>query len=173
MFNFFRKPYSHLYILGDNSNWVLDEESKQLKKTANLLGINASIKKTVRSNISQVVYHTSQFSLNDENIYKKNHRIIVDYFHGKPEQDEKFNKCFESLKKHHQQISRVRVSNRAMEALIKTSGIDSEKVFRIPIAVDLDLFKPVTKETRAEERMKLGIPYDAVVIGSFQKDGVG
>ncbi|MBX4206173.1 glycosyltransferase family 4 protein [Candidatus Parcubacteria bacterium] len=60
-----------------------------------------------------------------------------------------------------------------MEALIKSSGIAPEKVMRIPIGVDLDIFKPQTAESRAQSRKVLDIPADAVVIGSFQKDGVG
>ncbi len=173
IFDFLKKPYSHLYILGDNSNWVLDEESKQLKKIAESIGIKASIKKRIFFNIPQIIYHTSQFSLNDNRIYKTKHRIVIDYFHGKPEQDEKFRKCFESLKKHHEQISRVRVANKEMEALIQTSGIDISKIFRIPIAVDLSLFKPQTAENKLTIRKSLGINDSAVVIGSFQKDGDG
>ena len=48
-----------------------------------------------------------------------------------------------------------------------------EKVFRIPIGIDLERFTLRTPAERAEARAKLGLPEDAFVAGSFQKDGVG
>ncbi|MBX4199195.1 glycosyltransferase family 4 protein [Candidatus Parcubacteria bacterium] len=115
----------------------------------------------------------SQFSLIDESIYKNKHRISVDYFHGKPDQQESFRLCFEAIRKHHGNIARVRVSTKEMGELIKTTGIDPKKVMRIPIAVDTELFTPVTAKKRAHARARLGISESAVVVGSFQKDGNG
>lgn len=171
--NIFWKPYSHIYIIGDNASWVIDEEAKKFKELLNGMGLSASINKRMYFNIPQIVYYTSQFSLNDETIYKSKNKIVVDYFHGHPDKGANFKKCFESLKKHHKEISRVRVSNKEMEKLIKTSGIDPSKVARIPISIDIETFKPKTPEKRQEIRKMLEIPENAVVIGSFQKDGVG
>jgi glycosyltransferase involved in cell wall biosynthesis len=41
------------------------------------------------------------------------------------------------------------------------------------MGVDTSLFSPATAAQRAEARRRLGIPADALVVGSFQKDGVG
>lgn len=169
----FSKPYSHLYIVGDNADWVIDQESKSLIKTARALGIKATKIRRALLNLPQAVHYSSQFSLNEPSIYKSRHRISVDYFHGKPEQGENFKKCFESLKANHEKISMVRVSTKEMEGLIKSSGIDPKKVQLIPIGVDTQAFTPTTIEKRHQAREKLDIPLDATVIGSFQKDGVG
>ena len=169
----FWKPYSHLLIVGDNADWVIDEEAKELKKTMGILNIPSKRIKRVRFNVSQAVHYVSQFSLNEPSIYKSKNRISVDYFHGKPHQGENFRKCFESLKENHSKISRVRVSTTDMEDLIKTSGIDESKVIRIPIGINTEIFKPQTVETKKTSRKILGIPETSVVIGSFQKDGVG
>ncbi len=175
----FSKPYSKLYIVGDNSGWSVDEDAKDLKGFAEKLGIKAKIIKKARLNIPQAVHYTSQFSL-QYNIYKNRHKLSVDYYHGNPEKQESFRKCFEALKEHHEKISRVRVSNREMEALIKSSGIDEGKVMRIPLGIDLNIFKSQTENSKPalpagglKIRNSLGIPQDTVVIGSFQKDGVG
>ncbi len=169
----FWKPYSHLVIIGDNANWAIDEEARQLKIITEKMGVSAHIRKRMVLNVPQMVHYTSQFSLNDENIYKSRNRISVDYFHGKPEQGDNFKKCFESLKKHHKDIAGVRVSTKEMEEVIKSSGIDPKKIARIPIGVDTEIFKPKTKETQHLIREKLNIPEGAMVIGSFQKDGIG
>jgi glycosyltransferase involved in cell wall biosynthesis len=60
-----------------------------------------------------------------------------------------------------------------MHDLVLSSGIDPAKVFRIPIGVDLELFRPPTPESRAAVRDALDLPQSAFVVGSFHKDGVG
>ncbi len=169
----FSKPYSQVFIVGDNAKWAIDEETKALKKSLSVLGFGAHIIKRARFNLPQIVHYTSQFSLNEPSIYQTRHRISVDYFHGKPEQGENFKKCFESLKSHHRQIAHVRVSTREMEELLKTSGIDPKKILRIPIGIDTEIFTPQQPERKQLARERLGIPSEAFVIGSFQKDGVG
>ena len=77
------------------------------------------------------------------------------------------------MKKHREDIAGVRVSTKEMESVIKNSGINPTKVKLIPIGIDTEIFKPKTKAKQHLMREKLNIPEDAVVIGSFQKDGVG
>ncbi len=169
----FWKPYSRVLIVGDNAGWAIDTEAKALKKSLDALHIPAYLVKKVRFNIPQVVHYCSQFSLNEPSIYKSRHRISVDYYHGKPEQGENFKRCFESLKNNHEKIYRIRASTREMKELIKTSGINPEKIFRIPIGIDAEAFSPAAHEEKLQVRQELDIPTDAVIIGSFQKDGVG
>ncbi len=169
----FWKPYSRLLIVTDKAGWVLDEEAKSLATICESFGLKSLVVKKVRFNIPQLVHYTSQFALLDRNIYKSKHRISIDYFHGKGEQSESLKKCFEALQKHHAQISRIRVSTKEMEMHIKSSGIAPEKIVRIPIGIDTDLFKPRAETYREMLRKKLELPTEAWVIGSFQKDGVG
>ena len=60
-----------------------------------------------------------------------------------------------------------------MRDIILESGIDSEKVFLIPIAIADDVFEPQTAELKKQYRQQYQVPQDAVVVGSFQKDGQG
>jgi glycosyltransferase involved in cell wall biosynthesis len=169
----FSRAYSRVLIVGDNSGWVIDEESRLLKRTLEKLGIKASLVRRTPWNLPQVVHYGSQFALNDDSIYQSKHRLSIDYFHGKPGKDESFRKCFESLKRNHEKLSRVRVSNKAMEEVILSSGIARDKVRRIPIGVDLEAFRPRTQDSKLERRRELDIPQEVFVVGSFQKDGVG
>lgn len=169
----FSKPYSRLFIVGDNSGWSTDIDAIDLKLLADKLEVKADIVKRMYLNLPQAVHYTSQFSLLLPDIYKSKNRLSVDYYHGKPEHGENFKKCFEALREHHNHFSRIRVSNKEMEELIKSSGIDPAKVMRIPIGVDTETLPPLTGEKMADARQKLGIPENATVIGSFQKDGVG
>ncbi|NJL53878.1 glycosyltransferase family 4 protein [bacterium] len=60
-----------------------------------------------------------------------------------------------------------------MRDIVLSSGIAPEKVFLIPIGINLDYFQPQTPASRQQARQTYDIPHSAVVIGSFQKDGVG
>lgn len=168
----FWKAYSHIYIVSDGADWALDQEAKALEKILKALQLRTQRVKRILFGPPQVVHYTSQFALS-QNIYGKGSRISIDYFHGKPELGESYRQCFESLKAHHEEIARIRVSTSEMESLIKTSGIDPLKVFRIPIGIDTDLFTTQTIEKRLKAREKFDLPPHATVIGSFQKDGVG
>lgn len=168
----FSKPYSRLYIVGDNADWAIDEEAKALFSITSQLGLKPTRIKRAWFNTPQFVHYSSQFALLNPNIYKSRHRISVDYFHGRPEDGESYRQCFEALK-NRPEISKIRVSSSLMEKSLIKAGIAAQKITRIPIGVDLNLFKPVFPTARKSSREKLGIPQNAVVIGSFQKDGVG
>ena len=66
----------------------------------------------------------------------------------------------------------MQVSHTEMRDVVLSSGIAPEKVFLIPIGINLSFFTGQTPESRRQARARLGIPESAVVVGSFQKDGV-
>lgn len=170
--SFLSKPYSQLFIVGDNSGWSTDVDALDLRNFAHKLSIKAQIIKRMYFNLPQFVHYTSQFSLLLPNTYKSKNKISLDYYHGKPEQGEKFHQCFEAMKTHQDQIAMVRVSTREMEGLVKNI-VGEKKVMCIPIGIDLSVFKPQTSEAKKKMRQLLNIPPGAFVIGSFQKDGSG
>lgn len=60
----------------------------------------------------------------------------------------------------------------AKEKLIK-AGIDEHKIVVIPLGVDLSFFKPFGNVKRQILIKKFDLPENKIIIGSFQKDGVG
>jgi glycosyltransferase involved in cell wall biosynthesis len=52
-------------------------------------------------------------------------------------------------------------------------GIPESKIVRIPIGVDIQQFRPYNEDRKRALRRSFGIPEDAFVVGSFQKDGEG
>src|SRR5262249_25572139 len=53
------------------------------------------------------------------------------------------------------------------------AGVEPGLVHVIPIGIDIENFPLVTPERRSAARARFGLPRDAFVVGSFQKDGVG
>lgn len=52
-------------------------------------------------------------------------------------------------------------------------GVDEKKIVLIPESIDTTVFHTITAEQKIALRQKMGLPTDKIIIGSFQKDGVG
>ena len=64
------------------------------------------------------------------------------------------------------------MSHSGIEELLLNEGLEN-KVLRIPIGIDINLFPLQTPEMKENYRSQFNIPKSAFVIGSFQKDGDG
>ena len=122
----------------------------------------------------QAVFYGSQFFLLSDDWLRSTHRIGMAYFHGKPGTGfREFDELYQSLKHHHEKITRIQVSHSEMRDCLLNTGIASEKVHLIPIGINMSYFFAQTAESKRLARDHYGIPETAVVVGSFQKDGVG
>lgn len=170
-------PYSRLYVLGDGANWALAEEAREVCGLARRLGIPAT---TVHSGSSagirrQKLFHTSQFILPAlARSRPSTNRIAVAYYHGAPNAAyPEFAACLQALCEVHSRLWRVQVPCRMMRDLVRETGIAPDKVRLIPIGVNPTYFPPTTPGRRRAVRAELNLPEQAVVVGSFQKDGIG
>lgn len=122
----------------------------------------------------RVVHFGSQFhwALWDRHLARHN-RAVVTYFHGKPEDGPHMARQVERFLGGLDRIERVVTAATGVEANLLSWGVPAEKLRRVPLGVDLELFRAPLDGERAEIRARLGVPEDAVCIGSFQKDGVG
>jgi glycosyltransferase involved in cell wall biosynthesis len=168
-------PHSRLFVESDASGWVLAYEARQLERTANQLSIPLGARRWAPGVGDQSIFHLSNFTLLLHDFEKRDNHIGVAYFHGRPGTPgmPEFDASFEALRRRHEDIDRVQVTNADMEALLLETGIAQEKVHRIPIGIDVDAFRLRSHEERTAARDALEIPRTAFVIGSFQKDGVG
>ena len=164
--------FSRLIIKNDGANWVLSSIANEMGNICKKIGINVVDERYLYNVKKQCVYYTSKY---EALLYWKEprHRIAFPYYHGDPSKDAMFKTMFENLRKHHNKIDRIQVSHSQMEQLILDTGIDQEKVYRIPISIDLDLFDVINSAKKKNIRDRLGIPHSAVVVGSFHKDGNG
>lgn len=125
----------------------------------------------------QSILYTSQFVLPTSAWRSRGNRIAFSYFHGLPDagasSDPDLAACFDAVRREHPSIDRLQVSHRAMRDALLEAGVPAEKVFLIPIAVDIERFPLPSPEVRLAERRRLGLPDGAFVVGSMQKDGVG
>jgi len=128
-----------------------------------------------RAWIIQGIFFGSHFDLFlNEHWFSSGNRLGAAYFHGKPGTgNAEFDSCFECLQKHHEQVACIQVSYSEMRDVVLGSGISPEKVHLIPIGISQQYFRRQTAESKKVARMRYGVPPDAFVLGSFQKDGEG
>jgi len=153
---------------------VLGNEAREVGAIARRLGVRVASTEHASGVRGQAVFYGSHFVLLSPRLLSRN-RVAIAYFHGRgfTPAEPSFAACFDRLRAEHPRISRVQVSNRAMRDFVLDSGIATGKVFVIPIGVNLAYFPFRTLEQRRTARARHRIPEGAIVLGSFQKDGVG
>jgi glycosyltransferase involved in cell wall biosynthesis len=166
--------HTRLFVAGDGADWAIADDARELRRIAAGLGVALGSERWVSAVRNQSIFHTSQFALLGRGWSRAANRLGVAYLHGRPgEGHPDFDTCYEAVVGRHDELDRVQVPCRAMEELVLGTGIGGEKVFLIPIGVDLPRFALRDAATRSAARAALGVPGSAFVAGSFQKDGVG
>jgi glycosyltransferase involved in cell wall biosynthesis len=168
-------PYSRLFLVSDSAPWVISGEMRELAAVAQRLGARVVASRWLRYAQHQAVFYGSQFDLLGKKWPEPSHHLGMAYFHGRPGTAgmPEFDTIYRRLCQTHHQIERAQVSHSEMREIILASGIAPEKVFLIPIGINLAYFTMQTVQTRQKERERYGLPTSAVIVGSFQKDGNG
>jgi len=168
-------PASRLFVVGDGSGWSIDDDASQVSAVARRVGYEVAPAAWARHARQQAVFLPSHFSALRPRWLESSHRLGFAYFHGRPgtEGHPEFDEVLAILRAHATRVDRVQVTHAEMHELVVAAGVDEARVFRIPIGIDIDRFPLVTDERRRAARRALGLPDDAFVVGSFQKDGVG
>lgn len=100
-------------------------------------------------------------------------RYVVTYYHGKREDDAETARMIDRFLRSLSRIARVVTAGSLIERRLVDWGVPREKLVRIPIPIDLNVFQPVDEARRRAARVHFRVPEDHLVIGSFQKDGIG
>src|SRR3990172_5673031 len=166
-----------IYYFVPGANWSIDWDGYYI--TSNIAKENHIKAQTIndpRWLIGQLIHYGSlgDFLGNLNETHNKRNKIVVTVFHGNPDDNSlPFKEPFSKLLDNVDQIDRLIVANRIMEERFLVWGVESSKIARIPLGVDMGIFKPTSAEQKLQTRAELGIAQNAFCIGSFQKDGNG
>jgi glycosyltransferase involved in cell wall biosynthesis len=100
-------------------------------------------------------------------------RYVTSFFHGKREDGPDVSRHIDEFLDSVPRLARIVTGAGIIEQRLLDWGVPRQQLVRIPIGVDTGVFRPPTPEQRRGARAKFGIAENSVVIGSFQKDGVG
>ena len=165
-----------LYYVVEEGEWSIrrDGEAIVSQLDRSKRQISCAIVTTSRGLHHQVIHFGSIWCLVSK-IQKthKSNRLVVTVFHGNEEMGAEMQKASRTFQQHIPRLDAIVTSSCMMMRRLKAWGVPDEKLYLIPIGVDLHLFRPPTSDQRLENRHRLEVPDHAICIGSFQKDGVG
>ena len=166
---------SRLFVLGDDLGWSLDDDAEYVSSVAREAGYPLGPPAWARAAGRQVVFLTSHFAALDPLWTRSSHRLGTSYFHGRPGTPgfPEFDRAYEALCREPTRLDRVHVTHGEMEELVRSAGVEPERIHRIPLGIDLPRFPLADEERRRSARLSLGLADDVFAVGSFQKDGVG
>jgi glycosyltransferase involved in cell wall biosynthesis len=158
------RAHSRLFVVGDRLGWSIDDDRERLVATARRLGYRVAPNALLRFAHGQSVFQHNHFNALQSRWLDSSHRLGLSYFHGRPGTPgyPEFDRAYAALKEHADRIDRVQVTHAEMHELVLEAGVAPERVFKIPIGIDLEHFP------RGPERGSADF-----VVGSFVKDGVG
>jgi glycosyltransferase involved in cell wall biosynthesis len=156
--------YSRLYVVGDRLGWSIDDDRARLEATARRLGYHVGSTRFLRFVPRQSVFQHNHFNALLPRWLESSHRLGLSYFHGRPGTPgyPEFDRAYDALRGNASRIDRVQVTHEEMRGLVVDAGVAEERVFKIPIGVDLEHFRFAPERSAS-----------SFVIGSFVKDGVG
>jgi len=171
-----KKNLTPISFICEKKHWAIYWEgvgiSNEINKNLSKPIINVTHK--VHSVRSPIIHFGSQYmwEIWRENI-PKDSKVIVNFFHGKPEDGPEVLKHIKDFVKNYRMIDIIVVSNSISHDRLISWGIPEEKIVKIYIGVDSKIFKLPNKQEKSKARRNLGFNSDEFVVGSFQKDGIG
>lgn len=167
-----KKSYSLLFYIIESANWSIKWDSKYItEKLNNQKLLKARSTTTCRGIHNQIIHFGSVNTfLTSEGFLTphKSNKVVLTWFHVLPD-----DLRIKFVKEAQKYVDIVHTASTITKEKLIEIGIPEEKIIVIPLGVDLNLFKPVSSEEKQRLRERLGIPKDKLVVGSFQKDGVG
>jgi len=151
-------------VVGDGLGWSIDDDRARLLATARRLGYGVGHNELLRFVRGRAVFQHNHFNALQPRWLESSHRLGLSYFHGRPGTQgyPEFDRAYEALRANAARIERVQVTHEEMRELVVGAGVPAERVFKIPIGIDLEHFA-----VRPERNGS------SFVVGSFVKDGVG
>lgn len=172
-----KKPHSVLYYVIESADWSTKWVGKYITKYLNNQNLlKAKITTTHRGVHNQIIHFGSR-NLFLRNTWEKvdpSNKIVFTWFHGTEKDENPANLAMiKALPKASKKADIVHTSCTISKENLIRWGVPEKKIVVVPLGVDLNIFKPVSEVQKDTIRKELGLPRDKVIIGSFQKDGVG
>jgi len=172
LLNFLLKKVYKLSYVVESADWLIKWDGKCITEILNKLNLIKSRITTIHFGIrNQIIHFGSVHTLIKKSGIRKIHqsnKVILTWYHIVPG-----DKRIKFIPKLNDKVDIVYTSCNLTKSKLIQYGLDKKKIVVIPLGIDFSVFKAVSFEEKQKIKKQLSIPLDKIVIGSFQKDGIG
>lgn len=166
------KEPSQLFYIVENADWIISRMGKDITENMRSLRLLQAHTTTTPWGLKkQIIHFGSLHTFFAQKGFLKLHssnKIVLSCFHLMP-----LDPRIKWVKKAAKYVDFFHTSCQFTEERLLNLGLPSKKIITIPLGVDLNLFRPVSIHQKLKIREALGLPQKRLIIGSFQKDGIG
>ena len=161
--------------ISEEANWAIKTVGENMKREIDIIKPH---KFEIRTNpskiIKKIVHFGSQYMwLNWGEHMSKDNYFISTFFHGKPDDGDEVKIHIDQFLLSIPRLTKVITASSIVENRLINWGVPPEKIIKIPLGVNTKKFMPTNKNKKNKIRDFLKIPRESILIGSFQKDGIG
>jgi len=167
---------SDLFFVTPDANWATDWYAYYIAHELKHVGYSAQVTSTPHLLTGEILHYSDlgTYIHHIDQPWNKRNQVLMTFFHGdRSGRYPEFIPLIESFLNHIDLPKTIITSCSIMKNRLEDWGVNPEKIKCIPLGIDLGRFQPISPERKKVLRDSLGIPQDALCIGSFQKDGVG
>jgi len=173
--NIYRDKNLPIQYISEDANWAIKTVGENMKREMNLISPETfEISMNPYKLTKKIVHFGSQYMwLNWGEHMSKDNYFISTFFHGKPNDGDAAKIHCAQFLKSVPRLSKVITASTIVEKRLLNWGISLEKIIKIPLGVNTTNFIPTSRSNKEKIRDLLKIPRESLLIGSFQKDGIG
>lgn len=168
--NLFSK--NKIFFISEPVNWVIEEICKELINNLRLVkDEGASLTYSPIFLKNKILHFASIGSFVRNGRIRKFHtsnKTVVSWYHVLENDSRIF-----LIPEMNKVVDIVHTACKSTKEKLIAGGFDRNKVILIEEGIDLELFKAFSESEKLKIKQSLNIPDNKMVIGSFQKDGVG
>ena len=165
-------------LKSDGAGWILDELSRQIQDCLRgqlRVEVVSAPPAGLRRRVVHMIASECFYDPNWQARYHPSNVFVGLWWHGTDASREpSIRAAAERVAAASRVLARVHVTCSISVDIVRRLGVDEDKIALVPMGIDRLRFVPPSSDSdRARARHQLGLPLDAIVVGSFQKDGDG
>jgi glycosyltransferase involved in cell wall biosynthesis len=171
----FHKEFANINFVVEKTDWAIRQVGLNICENININhpGFTEITTKPAPI-INNIIHFGSQYQwLLWESYVANDNKIIVSFFHGKSSDGDLVKKHIDKFLLSVPRLSKIITGANLIKRRLIDWGIEPSKIIKIPIGCDTSYFIPPSIRKKKIARKELGVPDNAICIGSYQKDGIG
>ncbi len=170
--NFKIKESKSLFYIAENTDWIINRMGQDITENIKSLQLLQAHTTTTTWGLKKQIIHFGSlptfFAQKKIGKPHPSNKIIVSCFHLIPH-----DLTLKKLRKAAAYIDFFHTSCHSTKEELLKLGVPASRIVTIPLGINLHLFRPISTSQKPKLRKALGLPQKQLIIGSFQKDGIG